>query len=137
MTKEKQKGMELERMFERVESLVDKMRAKYPPELNIEGFEPALTTNIAEIALVIEKECVQQREREVLEDARITKAFAVMFDCDKYPNHIAQSGNSDQHCGIYMTKKDARASQWYGFGKKLIVPIDILLPKNNHPKKQT
>lgn len=40
---------EWERLYPIVEPLVEKMRAKYPPELNIDGFEPALTQDIVEI----------------------------------------------------------------------------------------
>jgi hypothetical protein len=47
---------EMERMYKQVAPLVDKMRAKYDPSLNIDGFEPALTNDIAEIALEVEKE---------------------------------------------------------------------------------
>ncbi len=42
-----------EKMYEMVAPLVDKMRAKYPPELNIDGFEPALTSDIAEIVSTV------------------------------------------------------------------------------------
>ena len=44
---------ELEKMYLRVKPLVKKMRAKYPKELNLEGLEPALTNDIAEIVLKI------------------------------------------------------------------------------------
>ena len=42
---------ETEAIWRIVAPLVDKMRAKYPKELNIDGFEPALTQDICEIVL--------------------------------------------------------------------------------------
>ena len=44
---------QLEQMYLVVKPLVEKMKAKYPTDLNIDGLEPALTSDIAEIALQI------------------------------------------------------------------------------------
>ena len=41
----------IEEMYEFITPLVDKMKAKYPSNINIEGLEPALTNDIAEIIL--------------------------------------------------------------------------------------
>lgn len=38
-----------EELYEKVTPLVEKMKAKYPTEINIEGLEPALSTDITEI----------------------------------------------------------------------------------------
>ena len=40
---------EIGKMFETIRPDVDRMKSKYPKELNIEGLEPALTNDIAEI----------------------------------------------------------------------------------------
>lgn len=45
--------IKLERMYVRIKPLVAKMRAKYPKECNIDGLEPALTNDIAEIVLKV------------------------------------------------------------------------------------
>lgn len=42
-----------EKMFKKIAPLVDNMRAKYPPELNIDGFEPTLTADITDIVLTV------------------------------------------------------------------------------------
>ena len=41
----------LEEMYVKMKPLVEKMKAKYPKDCNIEGLEPALTNDIAEIVL--------------------------------------------------------------------------------------
>ena len=58
---------ELDKMYEHVEPLVAKMRAKYPSLLNIDGLEPALTADVAEIALIIKKEAESHAYRRVLD----------------------------------------------------------------------
>lgn len=55
---------DLEKMYVRIEPLVEEMKAKYPKECNIEGLEPALRNDIAEIALIIES----QTRNSVLEE---------------------------------------------------------------------
>lgn len=42
---------EIEKMYTKVKPLVEKMKANYPEEINLEGLEPALTNDIAEIVL--------------------------------------------------------------------------------------
>lgn len=59
----KSKEEELDEMYLKVEPLVEKMKAKYPPELNMEGLEPALSSDIAEIVLAI----LASHQREVEE----------------------------------------------------------------------
>lgn len=41
----------IEKMYKTIKPLVEKMKAKYPSELNMDGLEPALTNDIAEIVL--------------------------------------------------------------------------------------
>jgi hypothetical protein len=41
----------LEEMYVKMKPLVEKMKAKYPKDCNIEGLEPALTNDITEIVL--------------------------------------------------------------------------------------
>ena len=53
----------IEEMYRRIEPLVEKMKAKYPPELNMEGLEPALTNDIAEVVLeVLEEDLRVERQ---------------------------------------------------------------------------
>lgn len=49
-------------VYEKVKPLVEKMKAKYPEELNLEGLEPALINDIAEIVL----EMLENREKEIV-----------------------------------------------------------------------
>lgn len=42
-----------EEMYRVVSPLVERMKAKYPPELNMDGLDPALTSDIADIVLEI------------------------------------------------------------------------------------
>lgn len=42
---------EIEKMYEKIKPLVVEMKSRYPENMNIEGFEPALTSDIAEIVL--------------------------------------------------------------------------------------
>ena len=58
--------MKQQEMYTRIIPLVEEIKKRYPKELNIEGLEPALTNDIAEICLIIEKEMVE-RVRGVVE----------------------------------------------------------------------
>lgn len=61
MNQDTTKSLELGQMYERVKPLVEKMKAKYPQDL--EGLEPALTSDIAEIVLeVLAAETLKARE---------------------------------------------------------------------------
>lgn len=51
---------EREKWYERVKSLVEEMRARYPEECGIEALEPALTDDIAEIAMKIHEQTLKQ-----------------------------------------------------------------------------
>ncbi len=53
-------------LWDKVAPLVEKMKAKYPPECNIEGLEPALTHDICEIVAEAKRE---DRER-ILEEMK-------------------------------------------------------------------
>lgn len=44
---------DIEKMYMKIKPLVKRMKAKYPKESNIEGLEPALTSDIAEIVLEV------------------------------------------------------------------------------------
>ena len=53
-----------EKMYEHISSMTEKMRAKYPKELNMDGLEPALTSDISEICLKIQAESYKQGKKE-------------------------------------------------------------------------
>jgi hypothetical protein len=60
----------VEEMYRRVKPLVEKMKAKYPAELNMEGLEPALTSDTAEIALEVCLADRKERDRELAEKVK-------------------------------------------------------------------
>ena len=71
----------LEKMYEEIKPLVEKMKAKYPLEVNIEGFEPALTNDIAIIVL----EVLTKRDKELVRDIKKMK-----LDLEVYPNYAPE-----------------------------------------------
>lgn len=58
----------IEEMYKRVSPLVEKMIAKYP--VDISGLDPALTNDVAEIALVIAQEARREVFEKILEKKR-------------------------------------------------------------------
>ena len=62
-----------EKLYPIVALLVEKMREKYPPELNMEGLEPALTQDILEIVCTLlakeRAKILEEIERRVEEEA--------------------------------------------------------------------
>jgi hypothetical protein len=64
--------------WEEVAPLVERMKAKYPPECNIEGLEPALTQDICEIV----SQAKRQEGERILEEASKKSCFVTDFDAD-------------------------------------------------------
>ena len=80
MTKQ-QKENDIEETYKRIKPLVERMKAKYPKELNIEGLEPALTNDIAEIVLKQRKD-LQREVKKELEEMKYLKANDKQSDND-------------------------------------------------------
>lgn len=55
----------MEEMYAAITPKMEEIKARYPRELNIEGLEPALTSDVAEICLEQVKLALQQREEEL------------------------------------------------------------------------
>lgn len=68
-SKQDEESWEINEMYLRIKPLVEKMRAKYPKELNMEGLEPALTNDIAEIVIEFTKPLLSQVREEAYKKA--------------------------------------------------------------------
>ncbi len=83
----------IERMYERVAPMVDEMRAGYPRDAGIDGFEPALTQDIAEICLKVLDGC-KRGEFAYIEGKDASKLLDLEWDrCgmdDESPRGIRQ-----------------------------------------------
>jgi len=82
-----------------VSPLVDEMRAKYPPEFNIEGLEPALTDDIAEIVRILLKSQVE----EILELLENSCKGCEEID---FPESILNLGSHSARFSYEVTYKD-------------------------------
>lgn len=59
---------ETEEEYLAIKPLVEIVKIRYPDELNIEGLEPALTSDIAQIAVAYANTLLARREREMLKE---------------------------------------------------------------------
>ena len=89
--------------FERIEPLVEAMMAKFPPEMNIQGFDPALTEGIAEIVA---------QENEQVQKESIERAIEVVEKQRKTGVHEFDLGYrvcrwcGEQKTGVYTVRKN-------------------------------
>lgn len=63
-------------MSERIAPMMAKLRAKYPKEMNIDGFEPALTSDVAEICFQLELDTIARC-------AELVKSKVYIFEIEK------------------------------------------------------
>lgn len=96
---------DIEEMHTKIKPLVERMKAKYPIELNLEGLEPALTSDITEIVLEVCKE-----KQDEVKDTSLERYIEEIADC-------FEGGNISYHAGqirtvlTYLTEEVRKATE--------------------------
>ena len=87
----------LEEMYVKMKPLVEKMKAKYPKDCNIEGLEPALTNDIAEIVLQAVAEYKAELDEELVKE--------IINELTSNPNEDGSQSPNIQH---FIEKKQSQ-----------------------------
>ncbi len=74
-----------EKVYDKVRPFVEKMKARYPAGCNIEGLEPALSTDITEIVLSLIESEISLREAAAVERGRNKIKFQITDIYHKNP----------------------------------------------------
>jgi hypothetical protein len=80
--------MNFDEMYEKLEPKIEEIKSRYPKECNIEGLEPALSTDITEIVLWAVKEATRKARGEEHQKCTV--------DCPYHSSH--HSINADGSC---------------------------------------